>query len=207
MKMYTKIFFTILLVFVFTPTVFAFEDIQGVTGEEEILALKKEGIIQGVTKQNFAPNADLTYAQGIALIVRTFDLNLAHFTFIKEPQASDYYTNVKDNQWYSTPFTYAHLNGIKINKDVMPNQKLTKEQFADLVYQAMIIKHDISFIEIWKNIKDEGNITSQYMDSIQKMVIADITPLDNGNFYPQKVLSRGESVVILYRTMEYVRGL
>ncbi|UTW70166.1 hypothetical protein KHA80_05905 [Anaerobacillus sp. HL2] len=46
-------------------------------------------------------DGSVTYATGVALIVRALDLNIGHMRFIKEPKASDYYTNVEDNKWYS----------------------------------------------------------------------------------------------------------
>jgi hypothetical protein len=88
----------------------AFNDIKDTVGKDEIMALKNKGIISGFTDTTFAPQGKLSYAQGITLIVKGFDLNINAMKFIKKPEASDYFTKVPDNAWYAQSLMYAQLN-------------------------------------------------------------------------------------------------
>lgn len=198
------IILTLLLFFVLAQAAFAFTDIKGDPAENAIVELKKQGIINGINEHTFAPDANLTYAMGVHLMVKAFDLNMDHFRFIKEPLASDYYQHVPDDKWFSHSFVSAHLNGITLPQNVKPNDRMTKEQFADLLYQAMISKHDLAFIELWIEIKDEAAISSSYMNSIQKLIISDITPLEDGKFYPKKQVTRSEAASLLHKTLLFL---
>lgn len=211
-KSFIKIFLTVILVFVFSQSAHAFSDIEGNIAKKEILYLKERDIINGFNENIFAPNKDLTYAAGVSLVVKAFDLNIDHIRFIKEPKASDFYTNIPDEKWYSTAFINAFHNGISLPKDIKPNEIMTKEQFADLLFKAMTSKEDIPFIQLWVMINDEADISPEYMNSIQKMIISKIEKLDKDkNYNPKKLLSRSDAAMMLYNTIlffeEYTNGI
>lgn len=200
----TTVILAITTIFIFTQAAFAFSDIKGNFAEKEILDLKERGIIKGYADGTFVPDGNVTYATGVALIVRSLDLNIDHMRFIKEPKASDYYTNVVDDKWYSDAFIYAQFNGIELPKDVNPDEKLTKEQFAHMLFTAMTTKYEMAFIELWIMIDDEADITPEYMNSIQKLLISKIAELEDGEFNPKKEITRTEAAVMLQRTVLFV---
>lgn len=197
----------VLFLFVFQQSIFAFSDIEGNKAEKDILELKERGIVKGVTSELFDPQGNITYASAVTLIVRALDLNIDHIRLIKEPKASDYYERVKDDKWYATPFIYAQYNGIELPTDVNPDEVITKEKFAHMLFTALTTKHELAFIHLWINIEDENEITPEYMNSIQKLTISQITELEDGKFLPKHKISRSEAAVILLKTMLFVESV
>lgn len=197
----------VILTLIFGGTVFAFSDIAGDPAETEIKALKELGIVSGTNGGKFEPQARLTYASGVHLIVKAFDLNIDSLRFIKEPLASDYFSDIPNNAWYSQSFLIAYLNGMPIAKDVDSKQFMTKEEFANLLYEAMITQGDFAFIEIWMDIKDGEAINPDYMTGIQRLVISDIVELDDGYFYPDQEITRSEATKMLYKAIQFVEGM
>jgi hypothetical protein len=143
----------------------------------------------------------------VSLLVKGLNLNMDNLRFIKQPQASDYYTNVKDNAWYAENFIIAHYNGIELPKNIDPNAKVTKEQFAAWLYGALSHKGEYAWIEIYIEIADAGQVTQSHMDSIQKLLIAKIATLDSKQkFYPKKGITRGEALAMIKKTQTFIKN-
>lgn len=206
MKKIMAILLTALLFFVGAPSTFAFSDIANSPGKSQILALKERGIASGVSAHKFAPEAELTYAQAVAFITRAFDLSLAHIILEEGTSVKDFFTNIEDGKWYSEPFMNVYLNNIAIDQNVKPNDKVTKEVFTDLLFQAMTSKNDMAFIELYRTFADEDEVTPKRMNSVQKMIVSDIIPLENGYFYPQKILTRQDAAIMIYDTLQFVEN-
>lgn len=196
----------VLSITLLTPTSgLAFTDIGQREGHDKLLSLKNRGIIHGISDEKFAPREHLTYAQAVALIVKGLNLNIDHIRFVKEPQASDYYTSVANDAWYAEPFIIAHLNGLEVDKNVKPNEQMTREHFADLLMKAVLKTGDYMFIELYIMIQDEQNINHQYMNSIQKLLLTKIGELKEGEkFEPQQPLTREEAAIWLFNAIEFI---
>jgi len=199
------LFSFLLAMTMFAGSVFAFADIRGDKGETDILALKEAGIVSGVTAELFAPRGKVSYAHGIQMLVKGFDLKAEPSGSKPIPKASDIFANVKDSAWYSGAFVAAHLNGLPIPKDVNPNEKMTKEQFAHLLFNAILSKGDFAFIELYVMMEDEKDVSPEMMESIQKLLVAKIAQLDNGYFYPKKEITRSEAAQMLHKAIRFVK--
>jgi hypothetical protein len=206
-RKWSIILLSLMLVFSLSQSVFAFKDLNSSPAKEQIMELKEAGIIKGVSETNFSPEKQTTYAEAITFIVRAFDINLNHFTFIKQPMASDYYTNIDDHAWYANPFMVAQLNGLEISKDVVANQLITREEFAELLMDAILLKGDYAFIAIFHLIADEEKIAPDKMSSIQKLLITNIVALDaEDKFHPNQPMTRVEVVDWLYKGIQFVKN-
>lgn len=208
MKKRSLIIVTLVAMMLFSlgQTVWAFKDVKNDPNEKKIEELQKLGILSGDKHDKFNPNGKLTYAQGVSLIVKGLDINIDHIRFIKAPKASDYFTNLKDDAWYSDAFIIANLNGLEIPKTVKANDIMTREQFAHHLFKAMMTKGDYAFIEIFMLLEDESDVNKDYMDSIQKLIISKIVTLDKSNkFYPKKAITRSEAAGWLYGAMQFVK--
>lgn len=182
-----------------------FDDLKDEAGKDKIEALKEKGLLQGIADRKFGPKKQLTNAEGIALIVKGLGLNIDNIRFIKEPLASDYYTNISDKAWYAQAFVIAQYNGMEVPKDVNPGKIMTREQFANYLYKALITKIDLVTTEQFIILKDEKDVDSNYMNAIQKLLIIQVASLDdNGKFYPKKAITRYEAAVMLANTVEYL---
>lgn len=188
-------------------TAWAFKDVNNDPNAQKIAELKKLGIISGNTKNDtFDPQGKLTYAAGISLIVRGLDININHIRFVKAPETSDYFTNIKNDAWYSEAFIIASLNGLDIPKSVKADDTMTREQFAHHLFQALIKKGDYAFTEIFMLLEDEKDVKKEYMNSIQKLLISKVVQLDSSNkFYPKQAITRSEAAGWLYDGIKFVK--
>lgn len=197
----------LLICLVVPSSALAFTDIEKDPGQASILSLQKLGVISGVDNGRFAPQDNLTYAQAVQLMVKGFDLNLDRFRFMKEPKASDYFTGADDNAWYAQALIAGHLNGLPLPADLDPDAKVTREQFADLLCQAMLTKGPYAFIEIYMLIGDEASVDPAYMGSIQTLLIAKIAKLDEQQlFQPKNRLTRSQAAVWLDNAIQFVKS-
>jgi len=211
MKKSYKSFFVLLAVLLFSLTAsgsaFAFNDIQKDAGKSYIEQLEKKGLFKGDGSGQFKPKHAITAQAAVTLIVNGFGLNIDNIRFIKEPKASDYFTKVKDNAPYAKAFIIASLNGLEIPRDIDPNGKVTREQFAHWIYKAISKKGEYAWIEMYQTFKDEDKVTKSYMDSIQKLLIGKIASLDSKNqFRPKEAITRSEAAVMLAKGLAFVKN-
>ncbi|MEK0313125.1 S-layer homology domain-containing protein [Cohnella sp. 56] len=211
MKKTAKSLLALLALMLFSLSVsasaFAFNDIQKDPGKSYIEQLQKKGLVRGDGSGMFKPKSAITAQSAVTLIVNGFGLNIDNIRFIKEPKASDYFTKVKDNAPYAKAFIIAQLNGLDIPRDIDPNGKVTREQYAHWVYQAISKKGEYAWIEMYMTFKDEDKVTKGYMDSVQKLLIGKIASLDEKNrFRPKDAITRSEAAVILAKGITFVKN-
>lgn len=198
---------TVLLFFSMGYSALAFTDTQSAKNADKINALKDDGVIVGIGNDKFNPGGKLTYAAGISMIVKGLDVSLAQFQFIKAPLASDYYTFVKDGQWYSDAFIIANVNGLDVPKNVKAEQIMTHEQFAHHLFKAIEANNQRTYIQIFIEIKDEARISKVYKDSIQKLLISKIVFLNNEQqFLPNTDMIRGEAAEWVFEARAFVKN-
>jgi hypothetical protein len=207
MKKIITIALTIVLIGSLTfGTAFAFTDVDDAQ-KEAITILKDRGIVKGMDSKHFAPKGKMSYAQSVQMIIRGLDLNMDLKRFIKEPLATDIYTNIPNNAWYANAFIIAHYSGLEIPKDVNPNAIITREQFGDLLVRALETKGNYPIIDMFIQFKDEDQITPELRGSLQRLVLYRIAELDkNGKFYPKRELTRGEAANWLYNTIRFLEA-
>ncbi|MFM1651161.1 S-layer homology domain-containing protein [Brevibacillus sp. B_LB10_24] len=188
---------------------FAFTDL---TPEQQgpITSLAERGIVNGVGAGHFVPQEKITYAESIQLLVKAFDLNLAAVSFIKAPAASDFFTKVPNDAWYAEAFISAKVNGLEIPEDIDPNSTITREQFADLLIQALELKGDVPIVHVMMLVvfADGDEIDPSYSGRIQRLVLYKImTPGEDNKFYPKRELTRGEASLWVYNALQLKESL
>ncbi|QAY65451.1 S-layer homology domain-containing protein [Paenibacillus protaetiae] len=187
-------------------TVFAFSDTSADPNDSKISALEKQGIISGTGDGLFNPQGTLDYASGISLIVKGLDLNIDNIRFIREPQVTDYFANLKDGAWYADAFIVGQLNGLDIPKDVKAETPMTKEQFAYHLVQGLLHKGTFPLIDLYRIVADEADINPAYSSSIQVLLITNIAQTDSANkFYPKNPITRSEAAGWLYDVNEKIK--
>ncbi len=197
----------LLITMLFGSSALAFDDLPEGTDTDKIVELQQQGIISGKSDTRFAPEEALTYAQGVHLIVKTFNLNIDHIRFIKAPQASDYFKHIPDDAWYADAFIKAFHNGVTLDANVDPQAAMPREVFAHHAFEGLQATGNYAFIEIFKLIKDEADITPEYMNSIQKMLIIGAMKLDDqGHFLPKEPITRKQAALALHDLRNFVEG-
>jgi hypothetical protein len=189
----------------FHSSVSAFDDIKGDPGETAIQALKARDIVNGMDDYTFNPEGNLTYAQGVRLLVKAFQLNIDPGIFPSEPKTEHYYSRIPNDSWYAKDFVIACLVGLPIRENVDPDAALTRETFADLLYQALLTTGDYAFIEMFILLGDADMVEPGYMTGIQTLLLSHIAELDRKqNFRPKDPVTRSDSAVWLHNTLQFM---
>jgi len=187
-------------------SVFAFTDLDS-SEKEAVATLKDRGVVSGIDNNHFAPRNQISYAQSISMIVKGLNLSLAHITFIKQPEATDYFTTIPNDAWYAEAFVIAKANGLDIPRDVDPNAKVTREQFANLLLTAMYTKGEFPTVKMFIALADEDQIDSKYQGDIQRLYLHKIDKLgDDRKAYPKREITRGEAATWLYNAIKVVEA-
>ncbi len=205
MKLKIKILtLTTLLLLSMTVQCFAaanpFTDINDSKSKDKIVELYEDGVIKGMGDGLFNPDGTVTAAQGVQLIVNAFDISLAKFTFIKAPQATDWFKKADDKAWYADALIRAGANDIGLPADLDPNAKWTKEDFTYYLIMAMEAHYQMPMINMmYIETADEADMTIEYQGAIQRSMKYNITALDQDKkFFPKKQLTRAEAAEMIY---------
>ncbi|MNH85912.1 Endo-1,4-beta-xylanase A precursor [compost metagenome] len=173
----------------------AFSDVKG-QDSEVIKSLQSKNIIQGITKDKFAPQAKLTGAQGIHLVVKALQL--------KSDSAAQ---PEKGAAWYAESLKIAKENGIPVDLAANPSTELTKEQFAHILYKGIRATGEYPLIKMFIQVADDGETTPDYQGSIQNLLLMKIASLDsNQKFHPKDTITRMEAALMVYKAAEFVNN-
>ncbi|MFB5265189.1 protease complex subunit PrcB family protein [Paenibacillus enshidis] len=180
---------------------FAFSDLSG-TQQQQVDALKSKGIVNGVTKDKFVPSRTLTVAEGVQLAVKAMGLEA------KAGAVEATYANIPANAWYAQAFRIAAQNGLPVSGDVNPASSMTREQFADMLYEAISATGQYPVIKMYIEVADEKDFDATSLEAIQFLLLTKITSLDEQrNFYPDREITRIEAAEMVYNAVKYVEEM
>ncbi|MBD2867082.1 S-layer homology domain-containing protein [Paenibacillus arenilitoris] len=185
-----------------------FTDLANIAAKDKIAALQEQGIVKGISDDLFAPNATITAAQGVQLIVNAANLNLDLVRFLVEPKATDYFKNADNDAWYANALITASVNGVELPDDLDPNKKWTREEFTHLLIRTIEAHSNLPMLNLVPaEINDEADLTVDYQGSIQRALAYDVVELDEqGNFHPKAEITRAEAAEQIYNVLEYVKA-
>ena len=207
----TKVIAAAAVLLIFAGQCFAsaapFTDIGNSPGRNEIVSLQERGIIKGTGGGLFAPGDSMTAAQGIRLLVGAFGLNIDNIRFIKEPKASDYFKNARDDAWYSNALIIISFSGLDLPSDMDPNAKWTREEFTHYLVQLMEKQGNLPMIDLKPvDIKDESQMNVIYSGTIQRALLYKLVQQDaDGGFRPKETITREDAAVQVYNALEYLK--
>ncbi|MCU6793594.1 S-layer homology domain-containing protein [Paenibacillus sp. WQ 127069] len=205
-KIVTLVSTAALLCTVSAGSVFAFSDLNAAE-KEPIMMLKDKGIVTGVDSEHFAPRNTMSYAQSISLIVKALDINLNAVSFVKQPQASDFFTTIPNDAWYAEAFINAKVNGLDIAKDVDPNAAITREKYANLLVTALELKGTFPMVKMMVLFDDNDQIDPMYQGTLQRLYLYRIAKADESRMaYPKREMTRGEAAVWVGNTVKFLES-
>ncbi|USB35088.1 S-layer homology domain-containing protein [Paenibacillus sp. YPG26] len=173
----------------------AFSDVTG-ENSEVIKSLQSKNIIQGITKDKFAPQGKLTSAQGVHLVVKALQLKSGSAS---QPE--------KGAAWYAESLKIAKENGIPVELAANPSAELTREQFAHILYKGIRATGNYPMIKMYIPVEDESEGTPEYQGSIQNLLLLKIASLDNSRkFHPKDTITRMEAALMVYKAAEFVNN-
>ena len=173
------------------PSVMTFTDISHVQwADTAIRYLYDKGIVSGKTATTFAPDASVTRAELVKMLVLGLELKASNNRVS--------FNDVNANSWYAEFVSIAAENGlIKGNEkgNFNPNASITREDAATIIYRAVNpekVSKKADFVD-YKTISDYAKEAVDYM--CQNGVINGI---GDGYFAPKALLSRAQCAKILH---------
>ncbi|MBW4085671.1 S-layer homology domain-containing protein [Paenibacillus sp. S150] len=184
----------------------SFQDLSGIPAKDKILQLQQRGVIHGVSDSQFMPDAAVTAAQGIQMLVNAFELNIDLLRFIKAPQATDYFASANNDAWYANALIIAANNDIGLSADLDPAKNWTREEFTHQLILTIEKHSNLPMIKIMPvDIADNADFTNGYDGSIQRALALRIATLDSaGKFHPAAGITRAEAAEMIYNALDYI---
>lgn len=162
--------------------------------KKEIESLFKNGIINGKSEHIFEPDSEITRAEFVALIIRSFGES--------EEKTSLPFNDVPEDAWYA-PYVQTALRYGLISEDKLfrPNDNITREEVAKIMVNTVGLKEKISVPDEFNlSFRDTSDISDWAKEYVRgcaylKLVVGD----ENGKFNPKNSLTRAETAMIIFR--------
>ncbi|PWV99440.1 S-layer family protein [Paenibacillus cellulosilyticus] len=185
----------------------SFKDIGSLSTEmqDAIHYLYKQGVVNGITSTTFAPQAQLTRAQFITMILRALGI---------EPGGTSSFNDVASTAWYAGYIGAAQEAGIVTgggNGNFDPNRPITRQELCVILLRALQAKgYTLDGIGSGTSsaFKDADSIAAYAADAVEQLVQAGIVQgRPNGTFGAQDQANRGEAAVLMYRLLQQLQSL
>ncbi|NOU79450.1 hypothetical protein GC101_11235 [Paenibacillus sp. LMG 31459] len=173
-----------------------------VWANSSIEALAARGIINGTGGGGFKPNAKVTRAEFIKMLMGTFDF-----------QATDAELSFKDaaaGAWYSEAIRTAHSLGIVqggADGNFGINAEISRQDIAVMIYRAAkVLNAELGADQAGIKFKDEQRIAAYAVEAVGRMHASGIiNGVSAGNFDPQGKATRAQSAVIIYNLYNVIK--
>lgn len=174
-----------------------FSDIKGIQwAQKPIEVLASKGVINGTSESTFAPEANITRADFLVLLIRTLGLTAEFDTNFDDVKSSDYYYN---------PIGTARKLGITTgvgNNLYNPNAPISRQDMLTLAAKALKAAKKLKAVGTASDLNyfDDKNMVSSYaVDSIAALVKEGLIQGDGNNINPAANATRAETAVFMYR--------
>ncbi len=176
-----------------TPTVESpFVDMQNSTWAiDAVNYLYNNKIINGRTDKEFVPQADVSRAELVKMIVEAFD--------IEKTDTDITFGDINNTDWYAEYVKRATAAGIVFGSggNFKPNDGITREDAAVILYRT--IKLDAKGEKIFN---DSGDISDYAKDAVGALAHAGlINGMGDGTFSPKTTLSRAQAAQLIYNAL------
>ena len=171
-----------------------FEDISGHWAEQTIINMTEKGIFKGQTETLFAPDANVTNAEFVAMCVRVANKEVT--------PGNGSFTDVIEGNWYYEEVEKAVAMGIlEAGGEFKPNEPMNREDMAVVAYKTY--GEDVEAAEL--DFSDKDEISADKAELVAKAVTAGlIKGMDTGDFQPKANMTRAQSATVIERLMELV---
>jgi len=200
-KAYSILILTTCLVFAISICAYAadFSDLRGHWAGQQINAWAEKGLVKGYADGTFKPNQEVTRAEFVVLVNRTFEISVAD----GEPGFND----VKAGQWYYKDIAAAQAAGYisgYADNSFQPGKIITRQEAASILIRLLKIAPTIEGIE---KFKDHSQIPEWSRGSIGAVVFRNLMRgFPDETFKPARGITRAEAVVSLDRAIKASEG-
>ncbi|OMF34536.1 hypothetical protein BK133_12095, partial [Paenibacillus sp. FSL H8-0548] len=186
----------------------SFADLQGHWSQQDVELLASNLIVNGVSKDQFAPDVRITRAEFASLLVRSLGMSL------EKDQAYRGFADVASDAWYALAVEAASkaglVNGISATK-FAPHEPITREQMAVMIARAQILVRTLQVTPDGaedaqlQTFTDMQKISPWALEAVDEMVASGImNGLDPTQFAPAELATRAQAATILKRFMQNV---
>ena len=169
---------------------------------DSVTYVYSEGMMDGVSDTQFAPNSNLTRGMVVTMLYRLED----------EPRVtgSSGFDDVASGAWYADAVAWAAENGIVngvSDAEFAPNDNITREQLAAILYRyAEYNDYDVSGRDDLSEFTDRSSISSYALDAMRWAVDEGlITGITDTTIEPQGTATRAQAATMFMRFMSTVR--
>jgi arabinogalactan endo-1,4-beta-galactosidase len=164
--------------------------------QQSIEFLAARGIISGFTNQTYKPEASVTRAQFLQMLMGIFET--------PEAEQSSSFTDVKEGAWYAPAVAAAEKLGIvNGNSDGSfgGNDVITREEMAVILHRALqVSKVILDTNRSSKSFEDQADFAAYAAEAIRDMQLAGlINGIGQDRFAPKASATRAQAAVILER--------
>lgn len=175
----------------------AFSDIKGSFAEKSIKRLTKQGIIRGISPNEFAPRQDVSRLQFAILIAKGLGVQPL---YPETPSFSDVASGTIEAGYVEALVNLGLLKGIEENS-FAPERPIRRQDVAVIITKAMKEQNQAPSYEGTKY-TDSSQIYPYAVDSVGFVTEKGWMKGNKGYFYPLHNLTRAEAAVIIDRLYE-----
>jgi beta-N-acetylglucosaminidase len=194
------------VLFLGTQSASAGDSIEGHYFEKPMRELIELGYLKGVNKNgqiDYEPDRSVTRAEFAAFMVRVLEKDDLKVTTPKN------FTDVKNTDWFYGVVQQAAQLGVISGKDngtFAPNEKVTREQIASIMNNALEKEGIILPEKDLATFKDADKVSSYAKLSMQRIVGAGILAGSNNELNPKGDSTRGMTSAFLIRMLDVLNN-
>ena len=165
-----------------------------------INTLVEMGILNGISETEFAPDANVTREQFIAMLVNAFDM--------LDEEAACEFTDVDSSAWYYPYIASAYEARVTLGREdgsYGVGEQIKREDMAMLAYRIMEYQElTLSEVEEKQDFADEASISDYAKDAITAMQRADVlNGTEGNNFAPAAFATRAQAAQVIYKLVQF----
>ncbi|MDO4799372.1 MAG: S-layer homology domain-containing protein, partial [Bacillota bacterium] len=170
-----------------------FTDIQGHRAEKSIQFVASLGLMEGVTKDKFAPNQVLTRAMVVTVLARMVQALPGKHRFADVPTGS----------YYDAYVGWAFQNGIVVGRDPSrfdPHANITREELAAILARfVQKYPYKLTAEAAKGTYADHASVSPFARDAVKRLAAFGLFGPVEGKFNPKESVTRGELAEVLKR--------
>lgn len=167
----------------------------------EVERLVKKGILSGYPDNTFCPDAAITRAEFVTILIKGFPQNTAYTTS---------FVDIPEGAWYEQYFAEAQAAGIVVGdaeKRAFPNGPISRQDAAVMLKRVLSI-YGVDFSESVEIFLDNESISAYAKEAVYSLVSGGIiSGMGDGTFAPQGKTTRAQAAVLLGRAMDKLGGV
>ncbi|CAH8771848.1 S-layer homology domain-containing protein [Paenibacillus dendritiformis] len=173
-----------------------FDDIEGLYGQDDIVALYNKGIVNGFGNRTYEPEKPVTRSEFISMVNRLLKV---------QPVASDIpaFDDVPRKAWYYGAVqagTLLQLVDGTGERSFEPKRPVTRQEAAAIIMRAF--KQPKEPAAGWLSYEDASLIAEWAVPYVSMMQQQNLMNGDGGKFRPNDPMTRQETAVVLHRALQ-----